>query len=84
MAGFGRPGLLKIVLGVYALAATTASLALGFRHGWRLTLPLPAVFACLPVAYGLGFLAGLLGLAGDRRGRGARAGAHEGTERPLR
>ncbi len=77
----GRTGLLKLLVTVYTLAATTASLALAFRHGWRRLPPLPAIFACLHVSYGLGFLAGVLGLAGSRV-RSARLGARQGREAP--
>jgi GT2 family glycosyltransferase len=77
----GRSGGLKLLVAVYTLGATFASLVLAFRHGWRRVPPLPAIFACLHVSYGLGFLAGLLGLAG-RRAQSARSGAREGREAP--
>jgi glycosyltransferase involved in cell wall biosynthesis len=60
----GHTGALKGLLRVYTLAATIASLALVPRHGWRRLPPVPVVFACLHIAYGYGFLAGCVGLAG--------------------
>jgi glycosyltransferase involved in cell wall biosynthesis len=78
---FGRTGGLKLLVGVYTLSATLTSLVLAIRHGWRRFPPLPAIFACLHVSYGLGFFAGVLGLAGDRV-RSARSGAREGREAP--
>ncbi len=74
---------LQLVAAVYTLAATTASLVLAVRRGWRVSPPLPVVFACLHGSYGLGFAAGLGGLV--RRGlvHGARSGAHESTEAPT-
>jgi hypothetical protein len=77
----GRAGGLKLLIGVYTLSATLASLVLAIRHGWRHFPPLPAIFACLHVSYGLGFFAGVLGLAGSRV-RSARSGAREGREAP--
>jgi len=81
VAIFGKTGAIKTLAGVYTLAATLASLVLTFGHGWRRLPLLPAVFACLHVSYGLGFLTGALGLAGSRV-RSARSGAREGTETP--
>ncbi len=78
----GRSGALKALLGVYTLSATIASLALVRRHGWRRVPPLPVVFACLHFAYGLGFIAGCVGLAGRILTRAARAGARPGMEAP--
>jgi glycosyltransferase involved in cell wall biosynthesis len=83
LAIVGRTGVFKSVLAVYAGTATIASLALALRHGWRLLPPLPAVFACLHLAYGLGFIAGLLGLAGRILSRTTRPGAHQSTEAPA-
>lgn len=77
----GRRGALKLLVAVYTLSATLVSLVLAFRHGWRRFPPLPAIFACLHVSYGLGFFAGVLGLAGNRV-RSARSGAREGREAP--
>ena len=62
-----------------ALAATTASVALASQRGWRLLPPLPAVFACMHLAYGAGFLAGALGLAAAGTRRRRRADAHQNT-----
>ena len=77
----GNRGALKSLVAVYTGAATIASLVLTVRRRWRHLPPLPAAFACLHVSYGLGFLAGIVGLAG-RRARSARSGALEGTESP--
>jgi glycosyltransferase involved in cell wall biosynthesis len=82
LAIFGRRGPLAALLAVYTLAATIASLALVPRHGWRRLPLLPAVFACLHLAYGTGFISGCLGLAGRTLSRTARAVAHQSTEAP--
>jgi cellulose synthase/poly-beta-1,6-N-acetylglucosamine synthase-like glycosyltransferase len=78
---FGRWEAFKLLATVYAGAATLASLVLAVRRRWRHLPLLPAVFACLHVSYGLGFLVGIVGLAGGRA-RSARSGAREGTESP--
>jgi GT2 family glycosyltransferase len=80
-AGRGNWGALKLLVQVYTGAATLASLVLTARRGWRYLPPLPAVYACLHVSYGLGFLAGMVGLARTSV-RSARSGAREGTESP--
>jgi succinoglycan biosynthesis protein ExoA len=82
LAIFGRPQQLKRLVKVYTLAATTASLVLVPGHGWRQVPLLPAVFACLHIAYGSGFLAGCTGLAGRHLTRTTRSGAHQSTEAP--
>lgn len=84
LAIFGVRGPLKSLVRMYTLSATTASLVLVRQHGWKhLPVLLPA-FGCLHLAYGLGFLAGLLGLAGRILGRTVRtAGAHQSTEAPA-
>jgi len=79
----GRPGALRALLLVYTGAATIASLVLVPRVRARTVPLIPVAFACLHLAYGLGTLAGLLGLAGRAFSRGARAGAHQSTEAPL-
>lgn len=79
----GRWFALKALVGVYTLAATIASLSLVVQRGKRLLLLLPPVFACMHIAYGSGFLAGLLGLAGRTLLRtSVGAGAHQSTEAP--
>ncbi len=63
LLGFVRPLfalLLGGVLGCYLIASLLASLRVAARHGWRLLPLLPVAFACLHVAYGAGFLVGLL------------------------
>ena len=56
-----RPALaLTGLVGVaYLAASAVASIRTAARRGWRHLPLLPAAFACLHVAYGLGFLAGL-------------------------
>ncbi len=80
---FGKTGPLKRIVAVYTLAATIASLPLALRHGWRFLLPLTCAFACLHVSYGLGFLAGVVGLAGRIAARTPRPDAHQSTEAPA-
>lgn len=82
LAILGRRGPLAALATVYTLAATIASLALVPRHGWRRLPILPAVFACLHLAYGTGFISGCLGLAGRTLSRTARTVAHQSTEAP--
>jgi glycosyltransferase involved in cell wall biosynthesis len=82
LAARGKTGAIALVAGVYTGAATIASLALARRRGWRFLLPLPIAFACLHVGYGLGFLAGLLGLAGRIFARTAHSVARQSTEAP--
>ena len=53
-----------VVLAAYVGASLLFSLRLSARNGWRHLPVLPAAFACLHFGYGLGFLAGLLELAG--------------------
>ncbi len=50
---------LVIVAMIYAVANLTVSAAIAARHGPRLLLRLPIVFATLHFAWGLGFLSGL-------------------------
>jgi hypothetical protein len=52
--------LLTVMISVYLLACTGASALASFRSSWRLFPLLPAVFACYHIAYGLGFLHGLV------------------------
>lgn len=80
-ASSGNWGVLKTLAAVYSGVATIASLVLTARRRWRHVPPLPAVFACMHVSYGLGFLAGLVGLA-DSEVRSARSGVREGRESP--
>jgi len=51
---------LAAILGLYLIANLTASLYVTRRHGWRHLPLLPVVFAILHLAYGSGFLIGLL------------------------
>lgn len=82
MAAGGKTWPLKCLVVVYTVSATIASLAQARRRGWRFLLPLPIAFLCLHVAYGLGFFAGLLGLAGGVLTRSARSVARQSTEAP--
>ena len=63
IASGGRTAPLKLLLATYGAAAAAASLASARRHGVRHVPVLPAVFACLHISYGLGFVAGLTALA---------------------
>lgn len=53
----------SVVAGAYGLAALAASMGAAGPEGRRYLPILPAVFACLHVSYGLGFLAGLARVA---------------------
>ncbi|HEY8172915.1 MAG TPA: glycosyltransferase family 2 protein [Dehalococcoidia bacterium] len=79
---FGRSKPFALFVLVYSGVATTVSLSLALRHGVRRFPILVAAFACMHISYGLGFLAGMLGLAGRTRVRGTRSGAHQSTEAP--
>ena len=61
-AAFG--GLLTVPLGILVAGYLVASLAASFfvarRRGWGHLLRLPLAFACMHLAYGLGFLLGLV------------------------
>jgi glycosyltransferase involved in cell wall biosynthesis len=61
-AAFGGLLLLPLIalVGAYALASLTASVITARANGWRQLLRLPLAFACMHLAYGLGFLVGLL------------------------
>ncbi len=71
LAAWTTPGALALALaaGAYLTADLAASASLARRHGWRHLLILPAVFPCLHLAYGSGFLAGLLRFAGRWRSK---------------
>ncbi len=58
---------LALAAGAYLIAILSASTHLASRHGWRYLSLLPAVFPCLHLAYGSGFLLGLLRFAGRWR-----------------
>ena len=66
---------LIVLTGVYLLLAFAFSAQLSLRHGLRHMPILPAVFACLHVSYGLGYMAGIWrfvlpsGTAGARMSR---------------
>jgi cellulose synthase/poly-beta-1,6-N-acetylglucosamine synthase-like glycosyltransferase len=51
---------LATLAGAYALASIAASIAVARRRGWRHVWRLPLAFACMHIAYGLGFLTGAL------------------------
>ncbi len=59
------PGALALALaaGAYLTVDLAASATLARRRGWRHLLILPAVFPCLHLGYGSGFLAGLVRFA---------------------
>ena len=84
LAIIGWKSPLKSLLRMYTFSATTASLVLARQHGWKHLPVLPPIFVCLHLAYGLGFVAGLLGLAGRILGRPTdTTGAHQSTEAPA-
>ncbi|MBI4571469.1 MAG: glycosyltransferase family 2 protein [Chloroflexi bacterium] len=68
---------LAAIGGAYLIASLGGSLVLARRHGWRLLPRLPLAFACMHVAYGLGFLSGLL-----RRGLGQPVATPREAEAP--
>lgn len=70
LAGERRP--LRAILRAYGAANASATLAVAQERGWEHLPWLPPAFACLHLAYGTGFLAGLLRLASPRRGGGLR------------
>jgi cellulose synthase/poly-beta-1,6-N-acetylglucosamine synthase-like glycosyltransferase len=51
---------LAIVGGAYLALSLGVSIALAWRRGWRHLPRLPFAFVCMHLAYGLGFLSGLL------------------------
>jgi cellulose synthase/poly-beta-1,6-N-acetylglucosamine synthase-like glycosyltransferase len=51
---------LALIGGSYLALSIAVSIALARRHGWRHLLRLPFAFFCMHVAYGVGFLSGLL------------------------
>ncbi len=64
--------LLPVLPALYLLANLIASLRTAASRGWRYLPVLPSVFAVLHLAYGLGFLAGLVRFAhrwGDKTGK---------------
>jgi succinoglycan biosynthesis protein ExoA len=58
--------LLVLLIAVYLLASSLASLRIASQRGWRYAPLLPLAFACLHTAYGLGFLGSLLRLLAGR------------------
>ena len=51
---------LAVLAGAYVTASLSASVVVARRRGWRHVLRLPLAFACMHLAYGLGFLTGLV------------------------
>ena len=84
LAALGRAAPLKVLLMIYGGAAVLASLIVSARRGITLLPLLPAVFACMHIAYGAGVLTGAASLARQLlpgvRGRGVAAGP-EATRR---
>ena len=68
---------LAVLAGAYVAASVGASLVVARRHGWRHLLRLPPAFAGMHLAYGLGFLSGLL-----RRGLGQPVAVPREAEAP--
>ncbi len=61
-----------LILMLYLIADSTASFALARQHGWKYLPALLVAHPTMHVAYGLGFLAGLIRFAGrwrDKRGQ---------------
>jgi len=80
LAALGRPRAISALIAVYGAAAAVASTTAAARRGLQLLPLLPAVFACMHVAYGLGVLAGATRVArnllpGARRGAGISPGS---------
>ncbi len=69
LSAWTLPGAVSLALaaGAYSIAILSASTLLVSRHGWRYLPILPAVFPCLHLSYGLGFLLGLLRFVGRWR-----------------
>jgi hypothetical protein len=79
----GRTAPLRALVSIYALATTVASITAGVRRGPSLIPPMIAAFPCMHIAYGSGFIAGLMGLARSLLTRTpAGAGAHQSTDAP--
>src|SRR5262245_28811196 len=53
-------GLLAVIIGAYVTCNLIASIAVACRHGWRHLVRLLLIFATLHVAYGVGFVSGLV------------------------
>lgn len=51
---------LAVIGGAYLTASVVASLVIARRRGWRHALRLPFAFWCMHIAYGVGFLGGLV------------------------
>ncbi len=75
-AAWTAPGAAALALGAgaYLAADLAASAVLARRLGWRHLPILPAVFPCLHLGYGAGFLAGLVRFAGRWRSDGSTPG----------
>jgi glycosyltransferase involved in cell wall biosynthesis len=64
---FGLPILFAMVLFAYLGVSLLVSVAMGARKGWKYIPVLPAAFATLHMAYGIGFLAGIVYFGLSRR-----------------
>jgi len=62
-AGFVHAWAVGALASVYALGVVLASFLVAGRHGWGHLVRLPVAFSCMHMAYGLGFLAGLVRFA---------------------
>ena len=83
MAVAGRSGPLKLLVVTYGAATAAASMAAARRRNVQHVPALAAVFACLHVSYGVGFVAGLADLAS--RGIGGLAGSNANRDsEPVR
>jgi GT2 family glycosyltransferase len=83
VAAFGTARPFKLVSGVYAIGVTAASVITAARRGVGLLPVLPAAFATMHVAYGLGFAAGAMTLARRLGRRDESRSTPENTEAPF-
>jgi hypothetical protein len=68
---------LALVAGSYLAVLLAASASVASKHGWRHFWRLPFAFAAMHIAYGVGFLSGLL-----RRGMGQAVARPREAEAP--
>jgi succinoglycan biosynthesis protein ExoA len=71
VAPWHKVGLMGFALlcGLYAICAALFCVPIGYNHGWRYAVVMPAVFVLIHLSYGGGTLWGLSGLIRPRCGR---------------